>query len=120
MKVRHKTLWQQTSPWLVMEESENYYIAAQIPYTSLNPEHLELLPKSLYERIPTDHWQDVTGECSLRMDGTTQLVDHDSVWGAVAQANPTAPYRLRKVQLLAPLEPVTHLQWAFVVEQKVD
>ena len=42
-----------------MEESENYYIAAQIPYTSLNPEHLELMPKSLYERIPTDRWQDI-------------------------------------------------------------
>ena len=118
MKVRHKTLWQQTSPWLVMEESENYYIAAQIPYTNGNPKHLELLPKSLYERIPTDRWQDVTEACVayINEDDRGHFLRHNGRTLASMQDN----YRLRKVQLLAPLEPVTHLQWAFVVERKVS
>ena len=76
------------------------------------------LSKDAWELAPEDRWQDVTGECSLRMDGTTQLVDHDSVWGAVAQANPTAPYRLRKVQVYPYQQPTEIKWWAFLIERK--
>ena len=121
MEVQHKTLWRNSNPWLVIEESESYYIGAQIPYTSLNPDHLEVLPKTLYEPLPAEQWQDVTGECEQSADGVgiriAKCKDNNNSWFAMTPG--VAGYRLRKVQVN-----LNHYRdepaWAFLVEHKVS
>src|SRR3990167_11479813 len=76
------------------------------------------LSKDAWELVPEDRWQDVTEACIayINEDDRGHFLRHSGRILASMQDN----YRLRKVQLLAPLEPVTHLQWAFVVERKVS
>ena len=66
------------------------------------------LSKDEWELVPEEHWQDVTEECDLRMDGKKQVMDHVSTWGMILQVAEKAPYRLVKRDR------------AFIVERKVD
>ena len=79
------------------------------------------LSKDAWELAPEDRWQDVTVECEVI---TLPNPPHGNCENYLRHKDErcegNARYRLRKVQLLAPLEPVTYLQWAFIIEQKVD
>ena len=107
MKVRHKQ-----HPDVVVELDANTRI-----------HWLAGLSKDEWELVPPDRWQDVSGECDVRCycnhwDVPVMEVTYGD--DPIIPPGNAETDRLRKVQLLAPLEPVTHLQWAFVVEQKAD
>lgn len=100
MKVRHKQ-----HPDVIVELDAN-----------TREQWLAGLPKAEWEPVPTDHWQDVTGECEVEWDGA-KLRYPDG-----RENELPLNYRLRKVQFEwfhgVPLGDA-QAGWAFIVERKV-
>ena len=122
MKVRHKVV--RDLHWSVVDEGRDYFIVSTDVATWA-------LPKSQYEPIPTDCWQDVTGECETAeydSDGPRCRLTHKDGLNLEQVGYPLsrpAPYRvkhehyrLRKVQFDVPCKPDGG--WAFIVERKVE
>ena len=114
MKVRHKDKHYIVGE--VFQESPSHYLV-YLPNTE-SDSPLYAYPKTTFEPVPTDRWQDVTGECEV-VEGVSgqQYVNHgDHHFGVV---NYTPYYRLRKVQMWEELQRSTE-EWAFRVERKVS
>lgn len=112
MKVRHKV--HHSNQHTVLEESSSYYICDLAPQP---PSCHTMLSKAEYEPVPTEHWQDVTGECEVGDAGI--FVKHRrDVPVRITPAGEDIGYRLRKVQVN-----LNHYrdeqQCAFLVERKV-
>ena len=128
MKVRHKVV--RDLHWSVVDEGRDYFIVSTDVATWA-------LPKSQYEPIPTDRWQDVTGRLVEGTMTAGQCWVHYPYLGPSGGSGMSetviAPlpegYRLRKVQLRQPRpqpqnwfsvpEPYD-LVWAFIIECKVE
>ena len=113
MKVRHK--FEQTEFDLV-EASEHFYIVSS-PST-----YRFVVPKTDFVLIPTDRWQDVTGEC--RADDNGCVLHHDGeetlqIWIPVLRHGfgGRYAYRLRKVQVP---NHGSGMSSYFLVERKVE
>jgi hypothetical protein len=64
------------------------------------------------EEVPAETWRDVTAECDLQT-----RYDESRIWhGGEVAIEPRAGYRLRKVQLLTPVDKLQ--QAAFIVEKR--
>ena len=117
MKVRHQVV--RDLHWSVVDEGRDYFIVSTDGATWA-------LPKSQYEPIPTDRWQDVTGECEVDypMSGGTAI--HNTGANCPSRIYLQAPqgYRLRKVQTAVWSDEqhryVSDPKWVFLVERKVE
>ena len=97
----------------VFQESPSHYLV-YLPNTE-SDSPLYAYPKTTFEPVPTDRWQDVTGECSVKLDGPVMQrgLYHDG------RQLDSDIYRLRKVQMWEELQRSTK-EWAFLVERKVN
>ena len=84
----------------------------------------EMVLEEVHNDPPEPHWQDVTGECIVNVQGI--LVHNDKANHEITMAYGNDNYRLRKVHLRATEDETiagmlhTSMQWAFIIERKVE
>lgn len=127
MKVRHKD---GKGYWDVVEESPSYYLIRSQghhifdwPAKPIIFGELLALPKPLYEPVPEERWEDVTGQCVAEHASIVHVCAAGEVEVHNAQWFRNGTYRLRKVPIAAyddghGWEAGTYT--AFIVERKVN
>ena len=130
MKVRHNKTSMHIGP--VKKVEGGYIFGAKGMMRSTGFEDaVAFLPNDQYEEVKEDHWQDVTGECEETTDTNSinekikPSYEVNGWWIGLTESAHQQGYRLRKVQLRKDdtvIAGTTHesLQWAFLVERKVE